>query len=51
MVTISNEQRDQAVRLLRFLSQASSGDTSLKAVNARRLARLLAKQLEKKKKQ
>lgn len=50
MVVISNSQRDQAVRLLRFLSQTSSGDTSLKAVNARRLARRLANQLEKREK-
>jgi len=50
MVEISNSQRDQAVRLLQFLSQASSGDTSLKAINARRLARRLAEQLEKREK-
>jgi len=50
MVTISNSQRDEAVRLLRFLSQASSGDTSLKAINARRLACRLARQLERKEK-
>ena len=47
MIEISNSQRDQAVRLLRYLSHSSSDD-SLKAVNARRLARRLANQLEKK---
>lgn len=47
MIEISNSQRDQAVRLLRFLSLTHSEDNSLKAVNARRLARRLAKQLEK----
>ena len=48
MIEISNSQRDQAVRLLRFLTQASSGNGSLKAVNARRLATRLANQLERK---
>jgi hypothetical protein len=47
MVTISNSQRDEAVRLLRTLSAISSGDNSLKAINARRLAARLAKQQEK----
>ena len=50
MVTISNSQRDEAVRLLRTLSTMSTGDQSLKAVNARRLACRLAKQLEKREK-
>ncbi|MBQ1486145.1 MAG: hypothetical protein IIZ44_06770 [Muribaculaceae bacterium] len=50
MVEISNSQRDQAVRLLRFLTQTSSEDNSLKAVNARRLATRLANQLEKREK-
>jgi len=46
MVVISNNQRDEAVRLLLTLSSMSMGDESLKAVNARRLARRLARQLE-----
>lgn len=50
MVEISNSQRDEAVRLLRTLSTMSKGDESLKAVNARRLATRLAKQLEKREK-
>jgi hypothetical protein len=50
MVTISNSQRDQAVRYLRVLS-AMVKDDSLKAINTRRLALRLAKELAKKEKQ
>jgi len=50
MIEISNSQRDQAVRLLRYLTHTSSNDDSLKAVNARRLATRLANQLERKEK-
>lgn len=46
MVEISNSQRDQAVRLLRTLATMSMSNQSLKAINARRLARRLANQLE-----
>lgn len=48
MIEISNQMRDQAVRLLRSLSTMPANDQSLKAVNARRLAMRLANQLEKK---
>ena len=50
MVTISNSQRDAAVRYLQRLADLAQGDDT-KVVNLRRLARRLAKQLEKKKKQ
>lgn len=51
MVTISNEQRDQAVRYLQALADLESGNQSTRVANLVRLARRLAKQLEKKKKQ
>jgi hypothetical protein len=46
MVTISNSQRDEAVRYLRQLAALSKGETT-KEVNLRRLALRLAKKLEK----
>lgn len=51
MVVISNSQRDEAVRYLQRLADMTEGDGSIKAVNLRRLARRLARQLEKKEKQ
>jgi hypothetical protein len=51
MVVISNSQRDEAVRYLQRLADLTEGDGSTKAVNLRRLARRLARQLEKKEKQ
>ena len=50
MVEISNSQRDQAVRLLQALADLESDNRSLKVVNLVRLARRLAKQLEKREK-
>jgi len=50
MIEISNSQRDEAVRYLQRLADMTEGDGSLKAVNLRRLARRLAKQLEKREK-
>ena len=47
MVTISNSQRDEAVRYLQALADLESDNRSLKVVNLVRLARRLAKQLEK----
>ena len=47
MVTISNSQRDQAVRYLQALADLESDNRSLKVVNLVRIARRLAKQLEK----
>ena len=47
MVEISNAQRDQAVRYLQALADLESDNRSLKVVNLVRLARRLAKQLEK----
>lgn len=48
MVIISNSQRSEAVRYLQRLADMTEGDGSIKAVNLRRLARRLARQLEKK---
>jgi hypothetical protein len=50
MVEISNSQRDQAVRYLQALADLESDNRSLKVVNLVRLARRLAKQLEKREK-
>jgi len=47
MVTISNSQRDEAVRYLQALADLESDNRDLKVVNLVRLARRLAKQLEK----
>ena len=47
MIEISNQMRDQAVRLLKFFSSTPANGQSLKAVNASRLAMRLANQLEK----
>ena len=47
MVTISNEQRDQAVRYLQALAQLMESDDRIKVINLCRLSRRLAKQLEK----
>lgn len=45
MVTISNSQRDSIVRYLRQYA-ATAGDGSTRDFNARRLAGILARQLE-----
>ena len=50
MVTISNSQRDEAVRYLQALADLESDNRSLKVVNLVRLARRLAKQLDKREK-
>ena len=50
MVEISNSQRDEAVRYLQALADLESDNHSLKVVNLVRLARRLAKQLEKREK-
>ena len=50
MVEISNSQRDEAVRDLQALADLESDNRSLKVVNLVRLARRLAKQLEKREK-
>jgi hypothetical protein len=50
MVTISNSQRDQAVRYLQALADMESDNRDIKVVNLCRLARRLAKQLERKEK-
>ena len=50
MVTISNSQRDQAVRYLQALADMESDNRDIKVVNLCRLARRLAKQLEKREK-
>ena len=50
MVEISNSQRDEAVRYLQALADLESGNRDLKVVNLVRLARRLAKQLEKREK-
>ena len=47
MVEISNSQRDQAVRYLQALADLESGNQSTRVANLVRLARRLAKQLEK----
>jgi hypothetical protein len=50
MVEISNSQRDEAVRYLQALADLESDNRSLKVVNLVRLARRLAKQLDKREK-
>lgn len=50
MVTISNSDRDRAVRYLQRLAELVKDDDRTKVVNLRRLALLLAKQLEKREK-
>ena len=50
MVEISNSQRDEAVRYLQALADLESDNRSLRVVNLCRLARRLAKQLEKREK-
>jgi hypothetical protein len=50
MVTISNSQRDEAVRYLHALANLESDNHDIKVVNLCRLARRLAKQLEKREK-
>ena len=47
MVEISNSQRDEAVRYLQALADLESDNRDMKVVNLVRLARRLAKQLEK----
>ena len=47
MIEISNSQRDQAVRYLQALADQVSDNRDLRVVNLCRLARRLAKQLEK----
>ena len=47
MVTISNSQRDQAVRYLQAFTELENDNRDLRVVNLCRLARRLAKQLEK----
>ena len=47
MVTISNSQRDEAVRYLHTFTALMGGDDRTKVKNLCRLARRLAKQLEK----
>jgi len=50
MVEISNAQRDEAVRYLQALSSLMDGDDRTRVINLCRLARRLAKQLEKREK-
>lgn len=50
MVTISNSQRDEAVRYLQALATLMENDNRTKVVNLVRLSRRLAKQLEKREK-
>ena len=50
MVEISNSQRDQAVRYLQALADMESDNRDIKVVNLCRLARRLAKQLDKREK-
>lgn len=47
MVTISNGQRDEAVRYLRALAEQVKGSDKPKVANLRRLALRLAARLEK----
>jgi hypothetical protein len=47
MVTISNSQRDQAVRYLQAFTELENDNRDLRVVNLCRLSRRLAKQLEK----
>lgn len=48
MVTISNNQRDQAVRYLQALATLMEKDDRTKVVNLVRLARRLARRLKEK---
>jgi hypothetical protein len=50
MVVISNSQRDQAVRYLQAFTELENDNRDLRVVNLCRLARRLAKQLERKEK-
>lgn len=50
MIEISNSQRDQAVRYLQALADMESDNRDIKVVNLCRLARRLAKQLDKREK-
>ena len=47
MIEISNSQRDQAVRYLQAFTELENDNRDIKVVNLCRLARRLAKQLEK----
>lgn len=50
MVEISNSQRDEAVRYLQALADTLAGDDRTQVMNLCRLARRLAKQLDKREK-
>ena len=50
MVTISNSQRDEAVRYLQAFASLMENDNRLKVVNLCRLSRKLAKELAKREK-
>jgi hypothetical protein len=50
MIEISNSQRDQAVRYLQAFTELENDNRDLRVVNLCRLARRLAKQLERKEK-
>ena len=50
MVEISNSQRDQVVRYLQSFTELENDNRDIKVVNLCRLARRLAKQLEKREK-
>ena len=50
MVEISNSQRDEAVRYLQHLADYLEGDDRTQVMNICRLARRLAKKLEKREK-
>lgn len=47
MIEISNSQRDQAVRYLQAFTELENDNRDIKVVNLCRLARRLAKQLDK----
>ena len=50
MVTISNSQRDEAVRHLQAFADLMKGDDRTQVMNLCRLARRLAKQLQRREK-
>jgi hypothetical protein len=50
MVVISNSQRDQAVMYLQAFTELENDNRDLRVVNLCRLARRLAKQLERREK-
>jgi len=50
MIEISNSQRDQAVRYLQAFTELENDNRDLRVVNLCRLARRLAKQLDKREK-